>query len=120
MILPARVAVLLAATVDPRISLVELQGAGEHQRALEAANCLADAEPGAARALGLDFLRGHLLERLGRLSEATEAFAQAIGARPSSRPWARYRLAAVQEALGHPEVAAGTHATLLAQGAPRP
>lgn len=111
--------VLLAATVDPRINLVELQGAGDHHRALEAANCLADAEPGEARALGLDVLRGHLLERLGRPGEATEAFAQAIGATPELAPWARYRLAAVQETLGHPEVAAGISATLLAQGAPK-
>ena len=112
--------VLLAATIDPRIGLVELHGTGESARALEAANCLADAEPGRARAIGLDFLRGHLLERLGRLREGTEAFAQAIGATPDLAPWARYRLAAVQEELGHPEVAAGISATLLAQGAPKP
>ena len=110
---------LLAASIDPRIHLVELQGAGEQLRALDEANCLADADPARARVLGLDFLRGHLLERLGRLSEGTEAFAQAIGATPDLAPWARYRLAAVQEALGHPEVAAGISATLLAQGAPK-
>lgn len=109
-----------AASLDPRIQLVELQGAGENQRALEEANCLADAEPARARALGLDFLRGHLLERLGRLGEGTEAFAQAIGSTPDLAPWARFRLATVQEALGHPEVAAGISATLLAQGAPKP
>ena len=101
---------LLAASIDPRIHLVELQGAGEQLRALDEANCLADADPARARVLGLDFLRGHLLERLGRLSEGTEAFAQAIGATPDLAPWARYRLAAVQEALGHPEVAAGISA----------
>ncbi len=111
---------VLATSIDPRIGLVELQGAGEVQRALEETNCLADAEPGRARAIGLDFLRGHLLERLGRLREGTEAFAQAIGATPDLAPWARYRLAAAQEALGHPEVAAGVAATLLAQGAPKP
>lgn len=111
---------LLAASIDPRIQLVELQGAGETRRALEEANCIADAEPARARAIGLDFLRGHLLERLGRLSEGTEAFAQAIGMSPDLAPWARYRLAKVQEALGHPEVAAGISATLLAQGAPKP
>lgn len=109
---------LLAATVDPRIQLVELQGAGENRAALEQADCLAEAEPARARAIGLDFLRGHLLEELGRLSESTEAFAQAIGATPDLAPWARYRLATVQETLGHPEVAAGVAATLLAQGAP--
>lgn len=110
---------LLAVSIDPRIQLVELQGAGENRQALEEVNCLADAEPARARTLGLDFLRGHLLERLGRLSEGTEAFAQAIGSSPDLAPWARYRLAKVQEALGHPEVAAGISATLLAQGAPR-
>ncbi len=110
---------LLAVSVDPRINLVELQGAGEDQRALEEANCLADAEPARARAIGLDFLRGRLLERLGRLSEGTEAYAQAIGSTPDLAPWARYRLATVQETLGHPEVAAGVAATLLAQGAPQ-
>ena len=111
---------LLAASIDPRIQLVELQGEGETRRALEEANCIADAEPARARALGLDFLRGHLLERLGRLSEGTAAFAQAIGSTPDLAPWARYRLATAQEALGHPEVAAGISATLLAQGAPKP
>jgi soluble lytic murein transglycosylase len=111
--------VLLAASIDPRIQLVELQGAGETRRALDEANCLADAEPAHARAIGLDVLRGHLLERLGRLSEGTEAFAQAIGATPDLAPWARYRLAKIQEELGHPEVAAGISATLLAQGAPK-
>ena len=44
---------LLRATVDPRIQLVELQGAGDPLRALEETNCLADAEPARARALGL-------------------------------------------------------------------
>lgn len=111
---------LLAVSIDPRIRLVELQVAGEPQRALEEAACLADSDPERARAIGVDFLRAHLLERLGRLREGTEAFAQAIGSSPSLAPWARLRLARVQEALGHPEVAAGIAATLLAQGAPRP
>jgi soluble lytic murein transglycosylase len=110
---------VLAASLDPRIQLVELQGAGENLRALEEANCLAEAEPARARAMGLDFLRGHLLERLGRLSEGTEAYALAIGSTPDLAPWARYRLAKVQEALGHPEVAAGLAATLLSHGAPK-
>ena len=48
---------LLAASIDPRIHLVELQGAGEQLRALDEANCLADADPARARVLGLDFLR---------------------------------------------------------------
>jgi len=109
----------LASSLDPRIQLIELQAAGDNLRALEQTNCLADAEPSRSRALGLDFLRGHLLERLGRLSEGTEAFALAIGTTPELAPWARYRLAAVQESLGHPEVAAGISATLLAQGAPK-
>ena len=115
----ALASMLLAVSIDPRIQLVELQSAGENLRALEEADCLADAEPAHARAIGLDFLRGHLLERLGRLSEGTAAFAQAIGSSPDFAPWARYRLAKVQEALGHPEVAAGISATLLAQGAPK-
>lgn len=110
---------LLAVSIDPRIQLVELQSAGENLRALEEVDCLADAEPARARAIGLDFLRGHLLERLGRWSEGTAAFAQAIGTSPDFAPWARYRLAMAQEALGHPEVAAGIAATLLAQGAPK-
>ncbi|MEO8274901.1 MAG: lytic transglycosylase domain-containing protein [Thermoanaerobaculia bacterium] len=119
MILPLA-SLLLAATLDPRVHLVELQGLGEERRALEEANCLADSDPAMARAIGLDFLRGDLLERLGRLSEGTEAFAQAIGSSPDLAPWARYRLAMLQDNLGHPEVAAGIAATLLAQGAPKP
>jgi soluble lytic murein transglycosylase len=103
---------------DPRIAIVELERAGNHRLALAEVDRLRAADAATARGFGLTLLRGHLLERLGRGNEAAAAFAEAIGDSPELAPWARLRLAESQSALGHPEVAAGVAATLLARGAP--
>jgi soluble lytic murein transglycosylase len=109
---------LAAQAADPRPRLVELSLEGRLRDSLAEVERVLASDPARARDLGLDLLRGDLLERLGAEREATEAFAQALG--PGSRlaPWARYRLARAQERVGHPEVAAGIIATLLGAGAP--
>ena len=76
-------------------------------------------DPAAARALGLDYLRGHLLHLLDRRQEALEAFAATMSSTPELGAHSRYRLALEQEKLGHPEVAAGLVATLLRSGPPK-
>jgi soluble lytic murein transglycosylase-like protein/tetratricopeptide (TPR) repeat protein len=113
-------AVVLAAPAarDPRPEIVALSRAGEPARALAIVEReLTDgAERG--RALGFDLLRGDLLERIDRPRDAVESYARALARNAGLAPWARYRLALAQERLGHPEVAAGLVATLLAQEPP--
>ncbi len=104
---------------DPRIPLVERQVELDHREALRAVEQALAEDPATARSLGLDYLHGHLLLRLGRRQEALEAFAATMGAAPELGPYGRYRLAVEQQALGHPEVAAGLVATLLGSDPPR-
>ncbi len=113
---PALLAVL--AVADPRPPIVELVLADELAPALAATERALAQEPGRSRALGLDYLRGDLLERSGRPREAAEAFARAMAAPPALLPWARYRLALARESLGQPEIAAGLAAGLLAADPP--
>jgi soluble lytic murein transglycosylase len=103
---------------DPRPRLVELVRGGDAKGALALAEESLAADPADARAVGVDFLRARLLERLGRPSEANEALAQALASASPLAPWARLRLALAQESTGHPEVAAGLAATLLAKSPP--
>lgn len=114
-------ALALAATLavaDPRPPIVELALAGETARALEMAERALDEDPRGARSLGLDYLRADLLERAGRQREAAEGFARAMAAPPALLPWARYRAARVERALGRPDAAAGLAAALLAAAPP--
>lgn len=106
---------ILAATVaDPRPELVELQLAGKQRQALMRVEEEIAERPDASRQMGLDYLRGHLLELLGRIEEAGEAFAIAMGETPALRLYGRYRLAVERDLMGHPEVAAGLVATVAA------
>lgn len=109
---------LTGRAVDPRVRLVELQLAGEPAAALTAADELLAS--GEAAGLGLEYLRGDLHQRLGRRGEAIQAFAAALRADPALAPWARLRLAELQIDAGHPEVAAGLLAHLLAVNPPAP
>lgn len=111
---------LSAFTADPRIPLVELQLAQNHAAALARVEAELAASPDAARRLGLEYLRGHLLLRLDRRADALQAFANTMGSTPLLGPYSRYRLAVEQEQAGHPEVAAGLVATLLGSNPPRP
>ncbi|HEV2856651.1 MAG TPA: transglycosylase SLT domain-containing protein [Thermoanaerobaculia bacterium] len=104
---------VLAATVaDPRPELVELQLAGKPQQALVRVEEELAQRPEAARGMGLSYLRGHLLDALGRIQEAGEAFVAAMTETPALRLYSRYRMAVDLDRTGHPEVAAGLVATV--------
>ena len=109
----------LAAADDPRIRLVELQVDGQHQAALEETQRIRSEQPDIAARYGMCYLEGRLLEELGRLDDASEAFATCLTETPPLEPWARYRLAVAQTRLGSPEIAAGVSATLLSSRPPR-
>lgn len=110
---------LLLAGTDPRPALVELQRDGQVEAALERVGEILEAEPEAASELGLSYLQGHLLESVDRDRDAHDAFVRAMASSSRLAPYSRYRLALNQLALGHPEVAAGLLASLLAQQPPR-
>jgi len=101
-------------TADPRPALVALELANRHREALARVQEETAERPAAGRQIGLDFLRGHLLELLGKPADSVPAFVDAISATPRLAFYSRYRLAAEQIRLGHPEVAAGLLATGLA------
>lgn len=99
---------LTAALVgDPRPQLVELQVRQQPREALALVERQIAERPAESRSLGLDYLRGHLLDRLGNPEVAAEAFVAAMTATPNLALYSRYRLALEQERMGHPEVAAG-------------
>jgi soluble lytic murein transglycosylase-like protein len=104
---------------DPRIAIVELRRKADEPRALAEVDRLLEEQPQRAGELGLWYLRGDLLDSLGRRTEAVDAFARAMGETPRLRAHARLRIAHDQESLGHPEVAAGLAATLLGSDPPR-
>lgn len=112
----------LAVTVaDPRPALVELQLDGRFQEALAHVRRELAERPEPSRKMGLDFLRGHLLDLTGEPALASEAFGAAMSATPSLSLHARYRMALTQEQMRHPEVAAGLVASVVdAQPAPQP
>jgi soluble lytic murein transglycosylase len=106
------------AAADPRPEIVALELAGDVSGALNELHAALRADPAQARRLGLVYLRGHLLERLGRFREAADAFAASIATDSMLAPYARLRMARLQDQLGHPEVAAGLTAMLLAAAPP--
>ncbi len=111
----------LATTVsaaDPRPDLIELQLAGQARVELTRVEQELAVHPEASRRIGLDFLRGHLLDLMGRPDEASDAFVRALAASPAIQAHSRYRLAFDHYRMGHPEVAAGLVATVVA-GDPR-
>lgn len=103
---------------DPRVPLVESQIAGKTRAALEQAQAFAATHPEKASELWLGYLEGDLLERLGRLREANRVFGRLLSEDSLLAAYGRFRMATVQETLGHPEVAAGLVATLLGTDAP--
>jgi soluble lytic murein transglycosylase-like protein/tetratricopeptide (TPR) repeat protein len=103
---------------DPRIPVVERMLAGEPSQALGAAERIRADSPDGARRWGISYLKGRLLERLKRPLEAERAFAAALSETPELEPYVRFRLAVAQEREGHPEVAAGLVASVVAPGTP--
>jgi soluble lytic murein transglycosylase len=94
-------------TQDPRAPLAALALEGRSREALALTQQELADRAAAMRPLGLDYLRGHLLEQLGRPGDAGEAFVAAMSSTPRLAPYSRYRLALEQMEAGHPEVAAG-------------
>jgi soluble lytic murein transglycosylase len=109
---------LTAGEPDPRVPLVELQLERRHSAALTRVELLIEQEPQRADELGLHYLRGDLLEALGRQAAAEEAFASTLASTPALSAYGRFRLARSQARSGHPEVAAGLLATLLGSNPP--
>jgi hypothetical protein len=113
----------LAVTVsDPRPELVELELAGKTQEALARVAQEIAQHPEDSRRLGLDYLHGHLLDRVGRPQDAGQAFVRVMARSPTLRFYGRYRLALDSDVTGHPEVAAGLVSTVVAGDptSPRP
>jgi soluble lytic murein transglycosylase len=109
---------LAAAVADPRPELIELQLAGQPRAALTRVEQEISLHPEESRRIGLEYLRGHLLDTLQRFGEASDAFVRSLAASPALQPYSRYRLALDHDRMGHPEVAAGLIATVVA-GDPR-
>src|SRR5690606_115801 len=95
--------------------LARVHAAQDAAEALTLADALAG-DPEAVR-LGIDYLRGHLLEILGRTQAAELAFSSAMQRAPLLARHCRYRLARLQ-LRHHPEVAAGLVAPLLTAESP--
>ncbi|HEV7667310.1 MAG TPA: transglycosylase SLT domain-containing protein [Thermoanaerobaculia bacterium] len=105
---------------DPRPPLSELQRFGRDRDALSLVDREIAGRPRLAREIGLSYLRGHLLEGLGDERRAAEAFAAAMVETPVLAAYGRYRLALGQMRAGHPEVAAGLLAAVVAEDARSP
>jgi tetratricopeptide (TPR) repeat protein len=122
---------LAVSTADPRPALVKLQLAGRPREALaQAGRDLAqrpapdedgaETAPPLAQQVGLDYLRGHLLDLAGDPALASQAFAATMSSSPQLALHARYRMALDQERMGHPEVAAGLAASVVDARPPGP
>src|SRR5262249_22497420 len=99
---------------DPRPVLVQLQIENRRTDALARTERELAEHPASADPLGLEYLRGVLLDSLGRRREAMEAFAESIGRATPLAAYSRYHLARAQERAAHPEVAPGLIATVAA------
>lgn len=110
---------LLAATIDPRIALVDLLDQGRYERAAKSIEQEISRAPERADKLGLRYLQARLFEHQGNLGAADDAYAAVMARNPILAPYARFHLALNQERLGHPEVAAGLVANLLGESPPQ-
>jgi soluble lytic murein transglycosylase len=104
---------LTITAADPRPELVELQLAGKPRQALARVEQEIAEHPEPSRRIGLSYLRGHLLDSLGQLQEAGEAFVKAMGDTPALELYGQYRMALNLDRMGHPEVAAGLVAAVV-------
>jgi soluble lytic murein transglycosylase len=111
-------ALLMGGAADPRPELVELHLSGRFDQALQQTQHVLEVDPEQAREWGLDYLQGHLQERLQAAKESPISFADAMTSTPPLASHARYRLAIDRYRSGQPEAAAGLLATLLANSPP--
>jgi soluble lytic murein transglycosylase len=110
---------LLLLAQDPRPQLVDLQKQHQAAQALGLADQLLDQDAEGAHELGVEYLRGRLLERLDRRREAVSAYAAVLRHTPSLRPWALFAIAENEIVMGHPELAAGLLTAMLKEPVPK-
>ncbi len=109
---------LAAPASDPRAQVAQLMMDDEVAAALTATERLLALDPETGARLGFSYLRGRLLDRLGRSQEAADAFLEAVSASPRFNYHSFLRLAFDYERLGHPEMAAGLAAKVVVAGQP--
>lgn len=109
-----------SAADDPRVELIELQRHGRYAEARARAEALVASDPQRAADWGLSILIGDLDDRAGDHRAAGAAFAEGMAGGSDLGLYSRYRLALEHAESGHPEVAAGLVATVVARrpGAP--
>jgi len=116
----AALALLAAVTADPRPALVELQLQDRPKEALALTQKELQEHPDASHQMGLDYLRGHLHDKLGDAVQANEAFCASLASTPDLALYSRYRMAQEQTEMSHPEVAAGLLAWVVSNGSGSP
>lgn len=107
-------ALVAAPAEDPRMDVVRVQIQGQTSEALAVTEKLLATQPDLARRLGYDYLRGRLLAELDQAQEASSAYLLSISATPTLAMYSYFRLAVEQERQGHPEMAAGLIAKVVA------
>jgi soluble lytic murein transglycosylase len=100
------------------MSVAQLLWQGEIEAALTETERLLVMRPEIGGSLGFSYLRGRLLDRLGRSKEAADAFLEAASNSPRFNHFSFLRLALDYERLGHPEMAAGLAAKAVAAQRP--
>ena len=103
----------VTASEDPRLTVVRLQIEGRIEEALEASEEILQMQPESAKQWGFPYLRGHLLEQLGRSEDAGNAYAESLTQPGPLEPFARYRLARIHASAGRSAVATDILVTLL-------
>jgi tetratricopeptide (TPR) repeat protein len=114
----ASLVVLATVAIDPRVELVTLEQANRPVEALKLAHRMLDQEPESSRALGIEYLIGHLLESVGRERDAVVVYASVMRTQPALKPFALVRVADIQSELGHPELSSGLLVSLLQNDPP--
>lgn len=107
---------LMVGAGDPRPEWVDSHLNGDYEEVLSGIDALQTADPDQARQWGLDYLRGHLLDRLQRLDESSAAFARAEASTPLLADHSRFRLALARYRAGQHREAADLLATVVADG----
>ncbi len=110
---------VLTTLEDPRPQVIQYRLEGRLAEALEVIDASIAQNGDSVLPLGLDYLRGHLLEVLGKDRAAQEAFARSLTSATPLAPYGLFRLALNHEGRGHPEVSAGLLANLLGSRPPK-